>query len=679
MRHATARTRSTPPRCSVALFASLPAPNRPKVRGHRGRRGRRSSPTSPSIGFVLRTALRRPTTASPVAEGTFPHLVLLAGIGATHVGEDAPGPQPDGPAVWIQSPLGLYEEADTEARAPPGQIPQAFPTRVIQAAGRLVLAGSDREVRYLAPGARGRSGGFCRPADEIRGWDDETLSSRVGIRRPPDKTRRRSAPCDRVRRERGEPWVAASRQSSREAGLHDRRGDLAEQRGTGRAGRPAPRAGRPGRPPSPLVAVASRERVATATVGVSTPALRAMRQRRRQRRAVAPFAPRARTSAYLEVGEAACVGEAAGRSADALQRVPEVLADRDRADVDELIGSWRQCSTALATTPDAGVRGQAQPPATTQAGANGRVVNDASTAGCRMAAPRRCRAGRVPIFATVPCFHSPCSSTWPTRRPGRPGVGRLCRSGHHRRAGPSSRSARRATHQAAVPPPARSRPRGRWCQIHGHCRPPRKAPPPATCRCTVRPTSPVWKEPGAKCWCRPAPASDAMVPGAGRDGDHRQHQWYAEAAGPRGRGRRAVVRRAPVTNAEFARFVAGPGTSPSPRPRPTRRTSRCRSGPCCARLPGVHADPRSVSLADWTQWWRWQPGASWRTPQGPREQLGGRRRPPRRAIAYWGTRRRTRWAGKGGPRPRPVGSTPRAAACRPASAGRQEWADELAA
>jgi formylglycine-generating enzyme len=24
-----------------------------------------------------------------------------------------------------------------------------------------------------------------------------------------------------------------------------------------------------------------------------------------------------------------------------------------------------------------------------------------------------------------------------------------------------------------------------------------------------------------------------------------------------------------------------------------------------------------VSLGDWTQWWRWQPGASWRAPQGP--------------------------------------------------------------
>lgn len=74
----------------------------------------------------------------------------------------------------------------------------------------------------------------------------------------------------------------------------------------------------------------------------------------------------------------------------------------------------------------------------------------------------------------------------------------------------------------------------------------------------------------------------------------------------------------PVTNAEFARFVEETGhvTVPEIAPDP-------------ADFPG--ADPAllvpgsqvftltagPVHLGDWTQWWRWQPGASWRAPEGP--------------------------------------------------------------
>ena len=74
----------------------------------------------------------------------------------------------------------------------------------------------------------------------------------------------------------------------------------------------------------------------------------------------------------------------------------------------------------------------------------------------------------------------------------------------------------------------------------------------------------------------------------------------------------------PVTNADFARFVDDTGhvTVPEIAPDP-------------ADFPG--ADPAllvpgsqvftltagPVHLGDWTQWWRWQPDASWRSPQGP--------------------------------------------------------------
>src|SRR5690348_5338924 len=74
----------------------------------------------------------------------------------------------------------------------------------------------------------------------------------------------------------------------------------------------------------------------------------------------------------------------------------------------------------------------------------------------------------------------------------------------------------------------------------------------------------------------------------------------------------------PVTNAAFARFVDETG-----------HVTVAEVAPDPADFPG--ADPAllvpgsqvftqtggPVHLDDWTQWWRWQPDASWRAPQGP--------------------------------------------------------------
>ncbi len=74
----------------------------------------------------------------------------------------------------------------------------------------------------------------------------------------------------------------------------------------------------------------------------------------------------------------------------------------------------------------------------------------------------------------------------------------------------------------------------------------------------------------------------------------------------------------PVTNAEFARFADETG-----------HVTVAEVAPDAADFPGADPallvpgsqaftqTPGPVDLNDWTRWWRWQPGASWRAPQGP--------------------------------------------------------------
>ena len=74
----------------------------------------------------------------------------------------------------------------------------------------------------------------------------------------------------------------------------------------------------------------------------------------------------------------------------------------------------------------------------------------------------------------------------------------------------------------------------------------------------------------------------------------------------------------PVTNAEFARFADETGhvtvaeVAPDPADFPGADPALL--------VPGSQVftqTPGPVDLTDWTQWWRWQAGASWRAPQGP--------------------------------------------------------------
>src|SRR6516225_7994336 len=81
----------------------------------------------------------------------------------------------------------------------------------------------------------------------------------------------------------------------------------------------------------------------------------------------------------------------------------------------------------------------------------------------------------------------------------------------------------------------------------------------------------------------------------------------------------------PVTNAAFRRFVADTGhvtiaeTAPDPEDFPGADPALLVPG---SQVFTPTAGP--VPLTDWTQWWRWVPGADWRHPDGPGSTLHGR-------------------------------------------------------
>ncbi|MFD1824150.1 MULTISPECIES: formylglycine-generating enzyme family protein [Mumia] len=102
-----------------------------------------------------------------------------------------------------------------------------------------------------------------------------------------------------------------------------------------------------------------------------------------------------------------------------------------------------------------------------------------------------------------------------------------------------------------------------------------------------------------------------------------------------------------VTNAQFRRFVKATG-----------HVTVAERAPDLREFPG--ADPAAlvpgslvftptegpVPLDDWQRWWRWQPGADWRHPEGPGSTLDGREKHPVVHVAYEDAVAYVHWAGK---------------------------------
>jgi formylglycine-generating enzyme required for sulfatase activity len=110
-----------------------------------------------------------------------------------------------------------------------------------------------------------------------------------------------------------------------------------------------------------------------------------------------------------------------------------------------------------------------------------------------------------------------------------------------------------------------------------------------------------------------------------------------------------------VTNAQFAEFVRVTGYQTTAERQPDWEAIRVQVPEGTPRPPdsqlmaggmvfvGTEAE---VPLDDWSQWWRYVPGADWRHPQGPGSSIEGRDDHPVVQVSYEDARAYAKWAGK---------------------------------
>jgi formylglycine-generating enzyme len=136
-----------------------------------------------------------------------------------------------------------------------------------------------------------------------------------------------------------------------------------------------------------------------------------------------------------------------------------------------------------------------------------------------------------------------------------------------------------------------------------------------------------------------------------------------------------LIDESPVTNSQFAGFVAGTGyLTAAERPvtagdYPDADPALLTPGSLVFRQAGGPVDLRDVR-----NWWSYTPGADWRHPEGPGSDLRGRDDHPVVHVAYEDARSYARWAGKDLPT-----EAEWEYAARGGLAGRRyAWGDELA-
>jgi formylglycine-generating enzyme required for sulfatase activity len=103
----------------------------------------------------------------------------------------------------------------------------------------------------------------------------------------------------------------------------------------------------------------------------------------------------------------------------------------------------------------------------------------------------------------------------------------------------------------------------------------------------------------------------------------------------------------PVTNKEFRRFVNATGyvtlaeTKPQAKDYPGALPHMLKAGSLVFTPPNHPVDTR-----DWSQWWNFKFGASWRRPYGPRSSISGLDDHPVVHVAHCDVEAYAKWAGK---------------------------------
>ena len=110
-----------------------------------------------------------------------------------------------------------------------------------------------------------------------------------------------------------------------------------------------------------------------------------------------------------------------------------------------------------------------------------------------------------------------------------------------------------------------------------------------------------------------------------------------------------------VTNAEFRKFVEATGYVTTAERKPDWETMKVQVPPGTPKPPDAALVPgamvfvgteHEVPLNDYSQWWRYVPGADWKHPQGPRSNIDGKDDHPVVQISYGDAQAYAKWIGK---------------------------------
>jgi formylglycine-generating enzyme required for sulfatase activity len=160
-----------------------------------------------------------------------------------------------------------------------------------------------------------------------------------------------------------------------------------------------------------------------------------------------------------------------------------------------------------------------------------------------------------------------------------------------------------------------------------------------------------WYQPGSS-----PPNGMVWIPGGefamGTDSDL---GWPDEKPAHRVRVDGFWMDRTEVSNAEFRAFVEATGYSTTAEKPPVWEELRKQLAPGTPKPPEsrlvagslVFSPPKGeVNLRDFSRWWRWVPGASWKHPEGPGSDLTGKENHPVVQVSWDDAAAYAAWAGK---------------------------------